>query len=230
MITAIITAAGIGSRLQSSVKKQYQEISGKPLLFWTIKPFSLNRDIDNIIVTLPTNDIKNLSRSISREFSDKQIRCISGGKKRQESVFQALKVCQNNCKYVLIHDGVRPFISGKDINLLLKAIKKYPAVIPVTRVKNTIKLVKADLVISTPNRDELYNALTPQVFSFEVILQCHRKAAEENLTFTDDAALVEHYGYQVQVVETSSLNFKITDAIDLKLAKLIIENSIFEID
>jgi len=225
MITAIITAGGSGTRLRSSSKKQFLEIAGKPMLIWTIIPFTKNKKIEEIIITLPEDEIKKFKKIVEQEFADFSIRCITGGSERQNSVCNALQVCSSDCKTVLIHDGVRPFISSEDLELLLKTALSHQAVIPVDPVKNTIKKVKDGFVSSTLERDEIYNALTPQVFDFDLIMKCHLQAQEENVSFTDDASLLEHYGFPVKVVETSSKNFKITDIDDLNLARLILESS-----
>jgi len=195
------------------------------MLIWTIIPFTKNKKIEEIIITLPEDEIKKFKKIVEQEFADFSIRCITGGSERQNSVCNALQVCSSDCKTVLIHDGVRPFISSEDLELLLKTALSHQAVIPVDPVKNTIKKVKDGFVSSTLERDEIYNALTPQVFDFDLIMKCHLQAQEENVSFTDDASLLEHYGFPVKVVETSSKNFKITDIDDLNLARLILESS-----
>ena len=83
--------------------------------------------------------------------------------------------------------------------------------------------MKNNKIVQTIDREGLFNALTPQVFNYELILKFHKKAAAEGLIFTDDASLLEYYGYGVFTVETSAMNFKVTDAADLDLARLILE-------
>ncbi|MBT3755452.1 MAG: 2-C-methyl-D-erythritol 4-phosphate cytidylyltransferase, partial [Candidatus Cloacimonetes bacterium] len=127
---------------------------------------------------------------------------------------------------VLIHDGVRPFISQTDISNLIKKAQQTKAVIPVSKVKNTVKKINQDMVLETIPREDLVNAYTPQVFQFKLLKQCHDDANNKSIYCTDDAALLEHFGYPVYTLECSSHNFKITDPFDLEIAKLILENNL----
>ena len=145
-----------------------------------------------------------------------------GGEKRQNSVFNALKKCPIDTDFVMIHDGVRPFVSDKDISQLLNKAQKFKAVIPIVRVKNTIKQIKGGQVVRTIPRDNLVNALTPQVFDYQLIHNCTPTALKNRVEFTDDSSIMEYYGYPVYVLECGSENFKITDPFDYEIAKFII--------
>lgn len=220
---AIITAGGSGKRLKSIKKKQFMEIMNRPLLFWTIDPFYKHNAISEIIITLPTDELDRYNNQIHNEFPDKKITIICGGKERQESVLCALKQCGKSTDYVLIHDGVRPFINKEDLTILINKVKITKAVIPVTPVKNTIKKIEKDIIQKTICRKQLYNALTPQVFDYNLILKHHERALNEDYNFTDDASILEYFGQEVSIHETSSENFKITDPFDLILAEIIIK-------
>ena len=213
---AIITAGGSGKRLQNKTKKQFLEISGKPLLFWTIAVFVNLPEIDEIIVSLPPNE-KKWQKIILSEFP--KIIFADGGKERQNSVFNALKKCPLNSDFVLIHDGVRPFVSAKEISQLLAKVKTKKAVIPISKIKNTVKQIKNNKIVKTVSRDDLVNALTPQVFDFKLIFDCHKKVTN---TFTDDAAILEYFNHPVATIESSAKNFKITEQFDLEIAKYIL--------
>ena len=225
---AIITAGGSGKRIKSKIKKQFIEIMGRPLLFWTIDKFVDHPDINQIIVTLPQDEIKIYKTLIEKEYRDFAISIIAGGKQRQDSVYNALALCSENTNLVLIHDGVRPFISQDEISKLIKKAQHKEAVIPVSKVKNTIKKIKQDKVIKTIQREDLVNVFTPQIFQYKLIKQCHDKAKKIGIYCTDDAALLEHFGYIVSTLECSSHNFKITDQFDLEIAKFILKNSLLK--
>ncbi len=223
---AIITAGGSGIRIKSDKKKQFIKIMDRPLLFWTIDKFAGHPDINQIIITLPQDEIDSYKTIIETEYHNFSISVTVGGKQRQDSVYNALAFCAKDTDIVLIHDGVRPFISQNEISNLIKKAQQKKAVIPVNKVKNTIKKITQDKVITTVQRDDLVNALTPQVFHYNLIKLCHEDAKKIALYCTDDAALVEHFGYSVYTLECSSYNFKITDQFDMKIAEIILKNNI----
>lgn len=224
---AIITAAGSGTRISSKSKKQFVKIKERPLLFWTIDRFIYHAEIDQVIIVLPQDELSVFKEVILKEYKAANIEVIAGGEKRQESVYNAIQACPEDTELVLIHDGVRPFVTKDEITkLIIKAtIKK--AVIPVYKVKNTLKEVINDKIIRTVPRTNIVNALTPQVFSYDLIIKCHEKAMDIEHEFTDDASLLEYFDYPVYTVECSPNNFKITDKTDLEIAKQIIENNLF---
>jgi len=223
---AIITASGSGTRIKSEKKKQFIEIMNRPLLFWTIDKFADHHEINQVIITLPQEEIEFYKAIIEEEYQDSSISIIAGGKQRQDSVYNALISCPESTDFVLIHDGVRPFISKKDISNLITKVQQKKAVIPVSKVKNTIKMIKQDKIQKTVPREDLVSAFTPQVFQYKLIKQCHDAAKKESLYCTDDAALLEYFGHSVYTLECSSHNFKITDPFDLEIAKIILENNI----
>ncbi|MEA2096653.1 MAG: 2-C-methyl-D-erythritol 4-phosphate cytidylyltransferase [Candidatus Cloacimonadota bacterium] len=225
---AIITAGGSGSRIKSKKKKQFIEIMDRPLLFWTVDKFTNHPEINQIIITLPREEINIYKTIIEKEYQNSSILLIAGGKQRQDSVYNALVTCPKDTDLVLIHDGVRPFISQIDISNLINKAQQKKAVIPVSEVKNTIKKIRKDKILSTIQREELVNAFTPQVFQYKLIKQCHNDAKKIDLYCTDDAALVEHFGYPVYTLKCSSHNFKITDPFDFEIAKFIIKNNIIK--
>jgi 2-C-methyl-D-erythritol 4-phosphate cytidylyltransferase len=228
--TAIITAGGMGKRLGGTTKKQFIEIEGRLLLFRTIDNFAYHPFINKIIITLPADEIDLFENKIKDEYPENNITIISGGKERQDSVYNALKSCDNDTDFVLIHDGVRPFISGKEITEILNMVQTKGAVLPVISMQNTVKKIEGDKVVTTVPRDNLVNALTPQAFQFDTILQCHEKAKKAGLYFTDDTAILEHYDFQVYIIYVSEINFKITNPSDLKMADMIIKNNVFSED
>jgi len=127
---------------------------------------------------------------------------------------------------VFIHDAVRPFITEELLDKLYDIALKEKAVVPVTRIKNTVKKIAKDYIVETVPRENLVQALTPQVFSYELIMSAYFKAYEDGYISTDDSALVEYYGAKVRYQFCSELNLKITDELDLFFAEKIIENKL----
>jgi 2-C-methyl-D-erythritol 4-phosphate cytidylyltransferase len=222
-VVAIITAGGSGKRIKSDEKKQYIELNQRPVLFWTLDKFIHHSLIDDIIISLPENDIPEMQIRLKNEFSDYNFNIVKGGKERQDSVFNALCACSKNTNLVLIHDGVRPFIDPVEISELIEIAKLKKAVIPVTKVKNTIKEIDESKVVRTVPRHNLVATLTPQVFDYNLIVSHHMKAFNDRIETTDDASILEHYGVPVYYLECSSKNIKITNPIDLQIAKSILD-------
>ena len=134
-------------------------------------------------------------------------------------------MCNKKTDKVLIHDGVRPFVTQDDISNVIDKLNDKNCVILARKTVNTIKKVKDGKIIETIDRADLYDAFTPQGFDYNTILNLHIKAKKDNKTFTDDAAICEYYQKEVFIVETSNFNMKITTAKDFELAKKIMINS-----
>jgi 2-C-methyl-D-erythritol 4-phosphate cytidylyltransferase len=227
--TAIITAGGRGLRLPGEVKKQFRLLGGKPLLTRTLEPFLHYPDIDSIIITLPFDELAHFQNLINDTFpaaADRQkITLCEGGAQRQDSVFNALKLCESDTKFVIIHDGVRPFVTEQLISEVMKMAREYGAAIPAAPVKNTIKTIKDDVVDHTIRRDILIQVYTPQVFHYEILMKCYHRAKKEEYYSTDDAAILEHYGYSIHFYYDNSFNLKITDELDFFMAEQIIKHN-----
>jgi len=224
-IATVITAGGMGLRLPGDVKKQFRLLNGKPLLIWSLELLAKVSGIGEIVVALPSKDIDYFTRVCSDYFPEDTLshfKFCEGGQQRQESVFNALKLCPPDSKLAIIHDGVRPFITVRLIEELIKMTKEYGAAIPGAPVRNTIKTTKEDIIDHTIRRDILLQVYTPQVFDYNILMKCYHKAMIESYFTTDDAALLEHYGYSVHYLIDSSFNLKITDEFDFFLAEQVI--------
>ncbi len=228
MTTAIVTAAGSGSRMGGSVRKQWLRLGGIPILIHTLQKFFNSVYIDNIIVTAPEEELKYCEELIHEYFEDelKPWLVLSGGIERQDSVFAALQNCPPGTQFVFIHDAVRPFITEDLIGELYEIVLKDKAVIPVARLKNTIKSIQGDYIEQTLPRHNLVQVFTPQVFSYKLILAAYERAYQEGYVSTDDSALVEHNGGKVRYKFCSDLNLKITDEVDLFFARQILDNNL----
>ncbi|MCF7793562.1 MAG: 2-C-methyl-D-erythritol 4-phosphate cytidylyltransferase [Candidatus Cloacimonetes bacterium] len=221
---AIITAGGSGRRFGSNKKKQFVEIANRPILFWTIDKFVRYDEIHKIIITLPPEDFAEQQELIEKEFHSHIFKFVKGGKERQNSVFNALSACSRDTDFVFIHDGVRPFISLEEIKKLHENALKFDAVIPGYKVKNTIKQIGGNQIKKTVPRQALIAVLTPQIFRYSIIWECHQKAKKDNIICTDDAALLEYFNIPVHWIECSSKNIKITEPNDLRLAEFYLKN------
>lgn len=222
-LTAIVTAGGKGIRLPGEVRKQYLEFGGKPLLALVIGLFVAFDPVDQIVVTVPAEDIPMVKDMIRRIYQQNAslIRVIAGGATRQESVHNALRICPSETGYVMIHDGVRPFVTTGLLRELYRKVKRYKAVIPVTEAKYTIKEVEKTRVVRTLDRNRLVQVNTPQAFTYQLIRSCYDRASTDRVAFTDDASVVEFYGHPVYTVSDSGVNIKLTTAIDLAIMEVM---------
>lgn len=224
MISAIILAGGKGKRMGSAISKQFIDIKGKPIIYYTLKKFSENKKIDNIIVVLPEDEVKYFKENILKKYELRINKIVIGGKERQDSVYNALKSLKNSSTdIVLIHDGARPFISERIINEGIKFAEIYGAAAPGVMPKDTIKVKnEKNFSVDTPNRANLVSIQTPQVFKFDEILECHEKIRYNGKMVTDDTMVVEKYGYSVYLYDGEYTNIKVTTPEDLILAERLI--------
>ena len=224
MISAIILAGGKGKRMRSAISKQFIDIKGKPIIYYTLKKFSENKKIDNIIVVLPEDEVKYFKENILKKYELRINKIVIGGKERQDSVYNALKSLKNSSTdIVLIHDGARPFISERIINEGIKFAEIYGAAAPGVMPKDTIKVKNENnFSVDTPNRANLVSIQTPQVFKFDEILECHEKIRYNGEKVTDDTMVVEKYGYSVYLYDGEYTNIKVTTPEDLILAERLI--------
>ncbi|HOK49960.1 MAG TPA: 2-C-methyl-D-erythritol 4-phosphate cytidylyltransferase [Sedimentibacter sp.] len=220
-VSAIIVAAGKGKRMDSQIPKQYLNIAGKTILDTTLYKFEKSNEVDEIILVVNKDEVEYVKNGIS-PFYAKISKVVAGGKTRTESVYQGLKNVGKDCDIVLIHDGVRPFISYNLISTCIENASVYRACVPVIEVMDTIKEISEEgTVVKTLDRKKLRAAQTPQAFDYSLIRECYERAMTENADFTDDASIVEYYGYKVKTIEGLYKNIKITTPLDLRLAEII---------
>lgn len=205
--------------------KQYLMLGGIPIIVHTLRAFEKASLVHEIVLVVPESDINYVKLSIIEQYGiSKVTRMIAGGMKRQDSVRNGLEAVSNDCHVVIIHDGVRPFISEELINTsIMKAIKEGAVTVGVP-VKDTVKSVTEDGIIKkTLNRQELWLAQTPQTFTREIIQQAYRQAYEDNFYGTDEASLVERMNVKVIMVNGSYENIKITTPEDLAIGEFILK-------
>jgi 2-C-methyl-D-erythritol 4-phosphate cytidylyltransferase len=225
MVSAIIVAAGQGKRLRGERRKQYLSLEGLPILTRTLTVFEGCSAVHQIILVVPEDDIDYCRENILRPAGLAQkIVLVAGGRRRQDSVFMGLKAVDENCRIVIIHDGVRPFVQNEQLVACIDGAGESGACILGVPAHETLKQVDQNgHIIRTIKRDDVWLAQTPQAFRYDVIRTAHERAVAEGFCATDDASLVERMGSAVKIIAGSRNNIKITVREDLDTARWLLE-------
>ena len=224
MVSVIVLAGGRGKRMGSATSKQYIELNGKPILYYTLKKFIDNKLINKIILVIPEDEIEYCKKEVLEKYDLRVDEVAFGGKERQDSVYNGLKKAEGS-DIVLIHDGARPFISDEIIDKGIKYAEIYKAAAPGVMPKDTIKIKdNKNFSIDTPLRSSLVAVQTPQVFDYNMICECHEKVKEQNIQVTDDTMVAELFGNKVYLYDGEYTNIKITTPEDLILAQYLVKN------
>ena len=222
--TAIVLAAGSGSRMKSNVKKQFMDMLGKPLIYYALKQFEESL-VDEIILVTGEDAISYCKEEIVDVYGFSKVsRIVAGGKERYNSVYNALKVTEG--EYVLIHDGARAFIDQDIITRAMSGVEEYKACVIGMPVKDTIKVIDENgYAVSTPNRSTLWQVQTPQCFVTEEILEAYEKMMSTSQTgITDDAMVMEQHGCRkIKLLEGGYNNLKMTTPEDILLGEIILK-------
>jgi 2-C-methyl-D-erythritol 4-phosphate cytidylyltransferase len=223
MNIAIIAAAGAGTRMASDRPKQFLLLAGTPVIFHTLRVFEQCDSIDEVIVVLPAEESAGFL-SLAGKFGVRKLaRVVPGGVTRSDSVKRGLMAIRSaTAEIVVVHDGVRPFVTVEEIDATIAAAKSDGAAILVAPVTDTIKQVDYRAIVKTLDRGTLRRALTPQCFRYELLREAYQKADVNDPSLTDESALVEQLGKRVSIVEGSARNIKITTAEDLAIAEAIL--------
>jgi 2-C-methyl-D-erythritol 4-phosphate cytidylyltransferase len=238
-VVAIIPAAGLGKRFGPDTNKPFLSLGGKPLIIWSLQQLEALEDIVEIIPVLQLKDMEDGKKTFE-EYGIKKIKRIApGGRERQDSVRNGLRLVEDKDCIVLIHDAARPLIEKDLMQNALKeltaspffpllqegeeALNGYDGVILGVPLKDTIKEAVDTIVQKTLKRDRLWAIQTPQLFHFMSISTAYDKASKEDYYATDDAALVERYGGKVKIVMGSYHNIKITTPEDLVIAEALLK-------
>ena len=239
--TAIILAAGSGSRMQSAVAKQFLPLKEKPLIWYALHAVEESRIIDDCILVTAEQDIPYVREEIVQKYHFTKVNIItSGGAERYLSVGRALQLIAdgrlkvpNEHGYVFIHDGARPFLTEKILEDTYAAAVQYQACVAAVQSKDTVKISDGEgFALSTPDRRTVWNIQTPQVFETSLILQAYERLKnrlprmqEQGIQVTDDASVVELFTEtRVKLVEASYQNIKITTPEDMKTAEAFLED------
>lgn len=219
----IIPAAGSGTRMKLGYPKQYQEINNIPVLIHTIRAFIDHQYIQQIVVVVPGSHLLETEQLLEKHnLKEYNISIVEGGLRRQDSVFNGLKILEDSIEIVLVHDGARPLIDNNLISACYETAKNNGAAIAAIPVKDTIKRQnKSKQVQETISRDELWQAQTPQAARRELLLDAFKQ--NKDATVTDESALLEQNNIPVSLVEGSDLNIKITRPADAILVQSIMD-------
>lgn len=219
----VIVAAGTGSRMNMGINKQFIKLEGKEIIAYTIEKFYNNSNIEDIVVVVKEDESEFFKKEILDKYNFKNVKIAYGGKERQDSVYNGLKLLDEKCDVVLIHDGARPFVSDKIIDKSIEEAKEHKAIVVGVPVKDTIKVIDNDKnIVDTPNRSVLWAVQTPQTFDYNILIDAYKDAFKNKFYGTDDAMLVERIGYKVKMLEGSYNNIKITTQEDLSVGSQIL--------
>lgn len=219
--SAVVVAAGDSSRMGLGGSKQLLSLLGVPVLLRTLRALQLSDGIGEIVVVCRQADLPEIE-PFSREIS-KISAIVSGGKTRQESVWNGVAAVSGKAQYLAIQDGARPLIRPAAVNRVVADACRYGVSVLATSVKDTIKVSGADgMVLQTPERSTLRAVQTPQVFRRDLYLQAAKYARENGGEYTDDCQLAERAGISVHLCDGDATNLKITTPEDLVLAEAIL--------
>lgn len=224
--TAIVLAAGQGKRMNSNIQKQFLEVKGYPVLYYSLKCFQESSLIQDIILVTGKDVVSYCKEEIVEKYGFSKVSAvIEGGKERYDSVYAGLLACENS-DYVFIHDGARPFITEEILERGLNGVKKTGACVIGMPSKDTVKIAdESGCIKETPDRKLVWNIQTPQIFSYELIRGAHESIRKKDMsTITDDAMVVEQEtGTKIVLAEGSYKNIKITTPEDLLIAEAFLK-------
>lgn len=221
--TAVIVAAGKGKRMGTEVSKQFLPLCGKEILAHTVEKFEMADGIRDIVLVTGADALQDVEDMV-KEYGWRKIHAVvAGGKERQDSVWNGLQAVSADTDIILIHDGVRPFVTEEILCRSIETAEEMGGCVAGVPAKDTIKVCDAEnIAVATPDRSTLWQIQTPQTFRRDVILKAYQNAAEDGFIGTDDASLAEHSGYPVKVIMGSYRNIKITTREDLLIGEAFI--------
>lgn len=221
-VTALIRAAGNGSRMGYYKSKLLLELDGKTIIRRTVEKICSCKYIDDIIIVIRDEDREDFISSL--DGINRPFKFVKGGATREESTFLGLKEVSDDTDIVLTHDGARPFVSVETLERAIENIDGNDGTVVCIPSVDTIKVVNKDMsIINTPDRDYLYNVQTPQVFKKNILIKSYKWAMERNLKSTDDSNIVERHGGRLKIVIGEDTNIKITTRKDLIIGEFILK-------
>ena len=222
--TAVIVAAGKGRRMGTEISKQFLPLCGKEILVHSVEKFENAEKIRDIVLVTGEDSLQDV-RDMAQEYGWKKITSVvAGGKERQDSVWNGLQAVSADTEIVLIHDGVRPFVTEDILNHSIETAVEMGGCVAGVPAKDTIKVCNGEnIAVATPDRSTLWQIQTPQTFRRDLILQAYQKAKAEGFVGTDDASLAEYSRCPVKVIMGSYRNIKITTKEDLLIGEAFLK-------
>lgn len=234
-VTVLVPAAGSGTRMAAQgdtngLKKQFLLLGGRPVLAHTLSRFEEVPEVVEIIPIVPEDEMERcLERCVEGQGLKKVRRVVPGGRQRQDSVYNGLKAVARGTDVVMVHDGVRPFVTAAMVHELLKALEGCDGAILAVPAKDTLKEVtRGGRVKRTLDRSVCFMVQTPQVFRHDALRKAFDSAYADGFYGTDEASLIEREGGVVRVVQGSYVNIKITTPEDMILAEAILRKEVQE--
>ena len=223
-VSVIMPAAGLSLRMGANVRKPFIMIGNKPVFFYTLEKFCKLKRVKEIIFVVNEKDRSTVIEKWSDELKAYKVaKIVTGGERRQDSIYNGLSHLDTDTEIILIHDAVRPLVRNDEIEAVIKCAEEKGAAIVASPMKLTVKKVNSSLeIIKTIPRHDLWMAQTPQGFKRDLLVNAYDKIKDLNEEFTDDAEVVEKAGHTVGIVSGSYDNIKITTREDLKLAELLL--------
>jgi len=216
-VIAVVLAAGRGERLGERIPKAFVMLRGKPLLVRSLEALSAVDEVDQVLPVVAADDLERVDR-LDLGHLTKLEAAVVGGAERQDSVRAALARLPEGAELVAIHDAARCLVAPADVSRTIAVAQRHRAAILAQPLRDTLKRVRSQVIVETPDRRECWAAQTPQVFRVGLLREAMAKADAEGFLGTDDAQLVERLGVEVRVVEGSARNLKITTPEDLVVA------------
>ncbi|WP_458406884.1 2-C-methyl-D-erythritol 4-phosphate cytidylyltransferase [Anaerotignum sp.] len=222
--TAVIVAAGKGKRMGTDISKQFLPLGGKEILAHTVEKFEQANNIRDIILVTGKDSLQDVQDMVQEYDWKKIVSIVAGGKERQDSVWNGLRAVSGDTEIVLIHDGVRPFVTEDILNLSIETAVEMGGCVAGVPAKDTIKVCNSENIsIDTPDRSTLWQIQTPQTFRKDLIVKAYEQAKADGFIGTDDASLAEHSDCPVKVIMGSYRNIKITTKEDLLIGEAFLK-------
>jgi len=225
-VWGIVPAAGVGSRMQTGLAKQYLQIAGKSIIEYTIDRLLGCRQLEKIVICVSPSDERFTELSIAQ---NSRLRIAHGGDTRALSVLNGLHSIADeavNDDWVLVHDAARPCLSSERLHYLIEQLRGADVGgILALPAKDTLKLANRDeaVISKTLDRSQVWQAQTPQMFRYGLLEDCLRKALDNKVNITDEASALEWAGHSVKLIEGSASNIKVTTPEDLALAEFLLK-------
>jgi 2-C-methyl-D-erythritol 4-phosphate cytidylyltransferase len=223
MVTAIVLAAGRSTRMGGGENKQFIELLGKPLVYYSLAAFEQCCVVDAVVI-VRRPDCAEQAETIVHDYHFKKVVAFAeGGIERQNSVWNGLGKCPDATEIVAVHDGARPMLTPALIETTVVSAQAHGTGIAATKVVDTIKEATAERTVErTVDRAKLWAVQTPQAVRFKLLREAYGLVLKKGLVVTDEAAAVESLGQKVHLVETPFLNLKITTPSDLAIAEALL--------
>ena len=221
-VTALIVAGGLGTRMNSSVPKQFMALKGKPVVQWSLECFDQTPEVDRIVLVLPEEWLDEGRDKLISFDPIKPFKIVAGGLRRQDSVKAGIDAISEAEGWVVIHDGARPGISPELVSSALASAKKLGNAVCAIPSSDTLVRVVKGAVVENLDRSEIFRIQTPQIFPLSKMRLALDNAEKKNIRATDDAGLIRELGEKVFLVDGSELNNKVTKPEDLNILEALL--------